>query len=42
MGFPKHRKREQNGRLHGNDIFKCILLNENVGGLIQISLMFIP
>ena len=32
----------QNGRHFADDIFKCILLNENVWTSIQISLKFVP
>ena len=32
----------QNGRHFADDIFKCILLNENVWILIEISLKFVP
>ena len=32
----------QNGRHFADDIFKCILLNENVSIAIKISLKFVP
>ena len=32
----------QNGRHFADDIFKCILLNENTSILINISLKFVP
>ena len=32
----------QNGRHFADDTFKCILLNENVGISIKISLKFVP
>ena len=38
----KHIEAETNGRHFPDDIFKCILLNENVLISIKISLEFIP
>ena len=32
----------QNGRHFPDDIFKCILLNENIWILIEVSLKFVP
>ena len=32
----------QNGHHFSDDIYKCILLNENVSILIKISLKFVP
>ena len=32
----------QNGRHFADDIFKCILFNENAGIALKISLMFVP
>ena len=34
--------RPQNGHHFADDTFKCILLNENVGISIKISLKFVP
>ena len=35
-------RQRQNGRHFTDDIFKCIILNENVWILIKISLKFVP
>ena len=32
----------QNGRVLADDIFKCIFLNENVSGLAEIPLKYVP
>ena len=37
-----HIEAETNGRHFADDIFKCILFNENVWISIQISLKFVP
>ena len=38
----KHIEAEKNGRQFPDDIFKCILFNENVWIFIKISLKFVP
>ena len=42
LGFCWHIEAETNGRHFPDDIFKCILLNEDVLIAIKISLKFVP
>ena len=36
------KPKQNNGLYFANNIFKCILMNENLGILLRVSLMYMP
>ena len=42
LSLPRLNRPRQNGQNFADDIFKCILLNENVSIPIEISLKLVP